>query len=141
MAFYGLRSVELVRAPMGRRSAASVFGRYCAPGTIRLFEQPTPPWQLPGRLEAETARRWERAGAVLTVRQDSGGTLVEWPGDTLRRFMIEEVLLHELGHHVLQHFKGKRPVRVARTADHEAFAERFAARQRRRLAALRQRTP
>jgi hypothetical protein len=35
-----------------------------------------------------------------------------------------------LGHHVLQQYKGKRPVRIARTRDHEAAAERFASRQR-----------
>jgi RNA-splicing ligase RtcB len=48
----------------------------------------------------------------------------------LKHFMLEGVLLHELGHHVLQHYKGKRPVRIARTRDHEAAAERFASRQR-----------
>jgi len=57
-------------------------------------------------------------------------TLVDWPQDTLWRFMLEEVLLHELGHHVLQHHKGKRPERIARTRDHEAFAARFAEKQR-----------
>jgi Zn-dependent peptidase ImmA (M78 family) len=50
--------------------------------------------------------------------------------------MLEEILLHELGHHVLQHEKGKRPERIARTRDHEAFARRFARQLR---AALRQR--
>jgi hypothetical protein len=40
--------------------------------------------------------------------------------------MLFDVLLHEIGHHVLQHGKGKRLVRIARTRDHEAFATRFA---------------
>ena len=40
--------------------------------------------------------------------------------------MLRDVLLHEIGHHVLQHGKGKRGVRIARTRDHEAFATRFA---------------
>jgi hypothetical protein len=57
-------------------------------------------------------------------------TLVDWPADTLRRFILEEVLLHELGHHALQHHKAKRRARIARTKDHEAFAARFAVRQR-----------
>jgi hypothetical protein len=44
--------------------------------------------------------------------------------------MLEEVLLHEIGHHVLQHHTGKRPVRIARTRDHEAFAAAFAEKER-----------
>jgi len=65
---------------------------------------------------------------------DAGATLVDWPETTLRRFMLEEVLLHEIGHHVLQQHTGKRPVRIARTRDHEAFAARFAEKQRAALA-------
>jgi Zn-dependent peptidase ImmA (M78 family) len=55
---------------------------------------------------------------------------VDWPADTLRRFMLEEVLMHELGHHVLQHHKAKRLARIARTKDHETSATLFAIRQR-----------
>jgi Zn-dependent peptidase ImmA (M78 family) len=44
--------------------------------------------------------------------------------------MLFDVLMHEVGHHVIQQYKGKRPARVARTKDHEALAERFAARCR-----------
>src|SRR5947199_189734 len=57
-------------------------------------------------------------------------TSVGWPKAMLQRFMLEEGLLHELGHHLLQHYKGKRPVRIARARDHEAFAARFAEKQR-----------
>ena len=67
---------------------------------------------------------------MLTRLAEVGATLVDWPKDTLRRFMQEKVLLHELGHHVLQHHKGKRPVRVARTRDHESFAARFTEKHR-----------
>ena len=88
------------------------------------------PWRLSGLLKGDVARRLERAGAVVTRLTDVGATLVDWPQDTLRRFMLEHALLHELGHHVLQHYKGKRPLRVARTRDHEAFAARFAEKQR-----------
>ena len=129
-AFYGLRSIELARSPANASISAPVFGRYCAPGRIILFEQPLPPWRVSGLLKGDMARRLERAGAVLTRLTDVGATFVEWPEDALRRFMLEEVLLHELGHHVLQHHKGKRPKRVARTRDHEAFAARFADKQR-----------
>jgi hypothetical protein len=130
VAFYGLRSIELARSPANGSTSAPVFGRYSVPGRIILFEQPMPPWRLSGLLKGDVARRLEHAGAVLTRLPDAGATLVDWPQDTLRRFMLEEVLLHELGHHVLQHHKGKRPVRIARTRDHEAFAARFAEKQR-----------
>ncbi|PWU11213.1 MAG: hypothetical protein C5B50_23845 [Verrucomicrobia bacterium] len=131
---YGLRSVELTRAPVGGGACSLVFGRYEAPGRILLFEQPLPPWRLRGLLVKEQVERLERAGAVVTPIRQLGATLVDWPGDTLKRFMLEEVLLHELGHHVLQHCKAKRRARIARTKDHEAFATLFAAKQRMVLA-------
>ena len=37
-----------------------------------------------------------------------------------------DVLMHEIAHHTFQQYKGKRAARVARTAHHEALAERFA---------------
>ncbi len=51
-------------------------------------------------------------------------------GDMGLPFMIFEVFLHEVGHHILQHNMGKRTERIARTRDHEAFARRFAERYR-----------
>ena len=130
LAFYGLRSVELSRSQADGSTSLPVFGRYALPGRIILFEQPTAPWRLSGLLKREVVRRLERAGARLTLLTDVGATLVDWPQDTLRRFLLEQVLLHELGHHALQHHKGKRPERIARTRDHEAFATRFAEKQR-----------
>ena len=138
VALYGLRSVELARSPANGSISAPVFGRYCAPGRLILFEQPMPPWRLPGLLRGDVAYRLERAGAVVTRLAEVGATLVDWPSDTLRRFMLEEVLLHELGNHVLQHDKGKRSERIARTRDHEAFAVRFA--DKHRLALLKGRS-
>jgi Zn-dependent peptidase ImmA (M78 family) len=44
--------------------------------------------------------------------------------------MLFDVLMHEVGHHLIQHHKGKRQARVARTRDHEAFADAFARRWR-----------
>ena len=130
VAFYGLRSVELARLPSNGSTSAPGFGQYYPPGRIILFEQPMLPWRLSGLLKLDVVRRLESAGAVLTLLSDVGATLVDWLQDTLRRFMLEEVLLHELGHHVLQYHKGKRPERIARTRDHEAFAARFAEKQR-----------
>jgi len=132
-ACYGLRAVELVRQPGRGVETVLRFGCYDAGArAVLLFEQPLAPWHLPGVLPAKSARRLRAAGARVTRQRDWGVTLVEWPEDTLRQFMLEDVLLHELGHHVLQHEKARRG-RVARTQDHEAFAAQFAARQRRRL--------
>ena len=132
VACYGLQSVELGRgaAPDTGKAPSKVlvFGRYHAPGRIVLCEQPLPPWRLPAAVRGQAARRLQRAGAVLTPLAGGGAALVEWPRDTLRIFMLAEVLLHELGHHVLQRDKGKRLARIARTRDHEAFARRLARR-------------
>lgn len=123
---YGLRSIELVRLPDG--GVPLMFGRYETPGRIILFEQPLPPWRLPGRLKREDARRLRRAGAVINLQPGSSATLVEWSRHALEDFMLNDVLLHEVGHHVLQHNKGKRTIRIARSKDHEAFALQYAQR-------------
>lgn len=129
---YGLRSVELVApprpAPAGRDRL--VFGRLVAPGRVLLFAQPVPPWRLAGRLAVADARRLERAGAVLHRHGALGATTVAWPGESLRRFMLHDVLLHEIGHHILQHNAGKRSGVIARTRDHESAAGRFVRRLR-----------
>jgi len=125
IARYGLRSIELARASVDASISALMFGRYCAPGRIILYEQPLPPWRLHGRLPSASLRRFEHAGAIVKTLPALGATLIDWPDDTLRQFVLEDIFLHELGHHVLQHYKGKRLVRIARTHDHEAFANRF----------------
>ena len=134
LAVYGLRSIEFTWVRASNRPASLIFGRYETPGRILLFEQALPPWRLHGRLLKKDINRFERAGARISQVPQSGTTLVDWPADTLRRFMLEEVLLHELGHHVLQHHKGQRLARTARTKDHEAFAALFAMRQQKVLA-------
>ncbi|MDR7327394.1 MULTISPECIES: ImmA/IrrE family metallo-endopeptidase [Catenuloplanes] len=45
----------------------------------------------------------------------------------LQNFMRFDVLLHELGHHVLQH-RARKFYSVRRTSEHERFAEMFARR-------------
>jgi hypothetical protein len=126
IARYGLRSIELARASAGAASSSLAFGRYCAPGRIILFEQPFPPWRIPGLSRGTILRQFQRAGAIVTSLRAVRATLIDWPGDTLRQFMLREIFLHELGHHVLQHYKGKRSVRIARSRDHESSANRFA---------------
>lgn len=117
---YGVRAVKL------RQGAGCgwCFGRLIVPGRIVLFDQPPSPWRLPG-LREDDRRRLEVAGA--TVEAQAGAVLVRWTPDALRDFMLFDVLAHELGHHRLQHHKGKRAVQIARTRDHEVFASWFAA--------------
>lgn len=132
LSVYGLRSIEFVRVPASHELTSLVFGRYETPGRILLFEQAPAPWHFHAKLLTKDVDRFARHGAEVNTMQ-SGVTIVNWPINTLRRFMLEEVVLHELGHHVLQHHKGKRRARIARTKDHEAFASLFAARQQKML--------
>jgi hypothetical protein len=121
--FYGLRSIELVRGPNSAPWELAL-GRLTARGRILLYDQRPSPWRLGGRLDRAQREKLERAGA--RIKFDT----VDWPGETLAHFMLFDVLMHEVGHHVLQHHKGKRAVHIARTSDHEAFADRFARRCR-----------
>jgi hypothetical protein len=132
---YGLRAVRLSVAPRTPRTGTGglLFGRLIVPGVIVLYAQPAPPWVLPGLLPAGERDRLGRAGAGIAQAGGGTQTIVAWPGDTLRRFMLLDVLLHELGHHVLQHERRAPAGRIVRTSDHEAFADRFARRWRERL--------
>lgn len=127
---YGVRTIELLQSGLRYRGGKILFGTLLIPGRIVLYEQPLSPWLLPGRLSAEERDKVCRAGARVESISETTQTIVSWPGDTLRDFMLFDVLMHEIGHHLLQHYKGKRRKRVARTADHEALAERFAVRCR-----------
>lgn len=129
---YGLRAVRLAVAPRAEGEGL-LFGRLIVPGVIVLYAQPVPPWVLPGRLPADGEERLRRAGAEITSLGGGTQTVVSWPGDTLRRFMLYDVLLHEIGHHVLQHERRAPAGRIVRTRDHEAFADQFARRWRERL--------
>jgi hypothetical protein len=102
-----------------------VFARLIAPGEIALYDQPIPPWRFGSRLSRALRKTLATAGAVITV-----DSVVTWPGDTLRRFMLDHVLPHELAHHALQHERRLQNRRGARTRDHEARAGVIAARTR-----------
>jgi hypothetical protein len=137
---YGLGAIDLDGAPERPRAGALLLGRLVSPGRIILYEQPVSPWQLPGILPPPDARRLRRAGATVEVGAGSH-TSVIWPGETLRDFMLFDVLLHEIGHHVAQHESRRPQQRAHRTADHEAYAELFAARCRRLLRDTRMEAP
>lgn len=124
---YGLRGIWLAQAG-GMPSAYGklVLGKLCVPGRIILYEQVIPPWVLPGRLAAKDEERLLRAGAELELLGQDTQTVVHWPDTTLRDFMLFDVLMHELAHHALQQYTGKRSMRVARTKDHEAVADKLA---------------
>jgi hypothetical protein len=126
---YGLRSISLISSAGGPPDRVRL-GGYVAPGRVLLFDQPPSPWQLAGSLSPATIERLVRAGADVDVAADGLRTVVTWPGATLRDFLLFDGLMHEIGHHVLQHARGKRDVRVLRTRDHEELADQFARRCR-----------
>jgi hypothetical protein len=129
MGRYGLRLVELRRRPPSADSSVTLkLGAYQAPGTVILYEQPRSPWLLAGRLAAPDRQRLLAAGALLEDVGNGLQTVVRWPGQTLRTFMLHDVLLHEIGHHCSQWYSGKRPIRKVRTSQHEARAAALAAR-------------
>lgn len=127
---YGLQSISLVSSASRSMGPEILLGAYVAPGRVLLFDQPASPWQLAGRLSDTAIQRLERAGAAVDVADGGLGTTVTWPGDTLRTFVLFDGLMHEIGHHILQHSRGKRGIRILRTKDHEKLADRFAQRCR-----------
>jgi hypothetical protein len=124
LARYGLRSIEL-RQSVGEEDGTLTLARLLVPGRIVLYEQAQPPWLIRAELTQPSTERLERAGAKV----ESGPvvTRIEWPGRSLADFILFDGLMHEIGHHLIQHHKGKRLARVMRTADHERRAEQFAA--------------
>ncbi len=125
---YGLRSIELRDPPSA--PGQLIFGQLVVPGRILLFAQPCAPWAIPGTLPSRDIDRMTRAGAVVEVVDSGVQTIVDWPGDSLRDFFLFDVLMHELGHHVIQQYTGKRRARVMRTKDHERIADLFVRRCR-----------
>ena len=127
---YCLTTISLSRAPQATRNGLPPLGRLSVPGNIIIFEQPIPPWRLSGTVYGKDLMRLSRAGAIVEYHNAADATLVDWTAESLRDFILFEVLLHEVGHHILQHYKGRRAARIARTRDHETFAQNFADRCR-----------
>jgi hypothetical protein len=80
------------------------------------------------RVELYCGLRIERANDVWLGR---------WDADSLRRFILEYLLLHEIGHHVyyLRHPWRRHPTNVSEL-NHERFANAYAHRQRLRLSPI-----
>lgn len=121
-AVYGLRGIELRQQSATR--TGPVVAALRVPGLVLLFEQPVPPWHLSGRLTDVATARLERAGARVASGQV--GTQVDWPGSTLRDYLLFDGLMHEIGHHRIQHAARKQRTRAMRTADHERRADAYA---------------
>ena len=122
---YGLQAVELRQGVPGE---GLCLGRLIVPGRVILFDQLPAPWRLRGVADQGLDRL--RAAGSRIEQLDGTGILAHWPDNSLKHFMLFDVLMHEVGHHLLQHHKGKRLARVARTSDHEASATAFARRCR-----------
>jgi hypothetical protein len=127
-ATYGLRGVEL-RHAVGLHRPGPILATLRVPGVVVLYEQPPPPWTIPGPLTGCSVERLRRAGARVSVslRVTGVATRVDWPADTLRDFMLFDGLMHEIGHHIVQYGAGNRTDPVMRAADHERRADAFAA--------------
>jgi hypothetical protein len=78
--------------------------------------------------DSACAARLEAAGA--RVDEGFGRHTVHWPDGALGAFFLFDVLLHELGHHRVQHASGRLQARVMRTRDHERAAALWAGRWR-----------
>jgi len=130
-AAYGLRGIELRQQPAAGTGPAVAALR--VPGLVLLFEQPAPPWDLSGQLTDVATARLQRAGARVATGQAS--TRVDWPGSSLCDFMLFDGLMHEIGHHMIQHAARKHRTRAMRTADHERRADAYAVRARHAWAA------
>jgi hypothetical protein len=127
---YGLRSIELHPRPLFTTGPSLRLGRLIVPGRIIIYDAPQPPWTIAGRLPPSQYALLSRAGATIQDYGEGVQSVVIWQEKALRAFMLFDILLHEVGHHIIQHHKGKRSARVVRTSDHEAFADLFSERCR-----------
>lgn len=130
LCWYGVREISLMHSSSISTPDKLTFGKLIVPGKVILYEQPIPPWLLSGRIDSTRISAFERAGAKITDSADGARCKIDWDSESLRDFMIFDVLLHEVGHHIVQQFKGKREAQVVRRKEHEALADIFAQRCR-----------
>ena len=110
-----------------------VYGRY---STDRIFLHPFPRKHmvLTYRFEGRPSilNEYERAGAKISFERRCWH--VQFDEESLKRFYLQDVLMHELGHHVdSPNFRSKSDKKA------EGFAEWFASEYGYRLARLRRR--
>ena len=128
-AVYGLRIIRL-RQECLLNPSNMIFAEYVVPGEIHLYAVPAIPWRfafVPSRTDLEA---FARHGASVSIDVDTaqGQTTVFWTPNTLKSYFLVEVLAHEIGHHVLQHNRGKRQAQICRRFDHEACADLYSRR-------------
>ena len=128
--YYGLDTIKLVQGSDNIASGAILLGRLEVPGTILLYDLPESPWVVNERLADTQLLRLQEAGAKIEMLASGAQCRIEWSDVDLRNFYLFDVFMHEIGHHLIQQYKGKRGVRVARTRDHEHYASLFAKRCR-----------
>lgn len=134
--FYGLDSIKLLQgtssfaAASGSGAASILLGRLEVPGCIILYDLPESPWVINDALPDAQIEQLKAAGAEIEIFASGAQTRVSWTDENLKNFFLFDVFMHEVGHHLIQQYKGKRKVRVARTRDHEHYANLFARRCR-----------
>lgn len=127
----GLWAVGLVPAT---RKDSSADGRYffCEKPVVHLYAYPT---TLAHKQPAHV--RWgdiERGFAVelsygMSVEQAGSRYLCVWKREDLHRFIVQHVLLHEIGHHVYHWQRRQRGYAYCpSTTESEQFAEAYARR-------------
>jgi hypothetical protein len=125
---HGLAGVEL-RARVD--SVGVPFGLYRREDrVIILYSLPADEWWMDSILP-DIARSLRAAGAK--VLRHRPGVSIHWTaGAHLAAWLRDEVLAHEIGHHVRNQYAARWP-RAARTVDEEAVADLHARRTKKRL--------
>lgn len=127
----GLVGITLRRVPWRGYDADDSFGYYdphdreislrAFPADLRLYTDQRGPTERERREFDPFCQNWQRG---------RHGWYLQWDEDSLRRFYLYDVLLHEIGHHVAD--RGK-PVGKTRRSANEAFAHDYARHWRRTL--------
>lgn len=127
---HGLKSIGLVEARQAATDGQPTFARLLDTGSILLFEQPKPPWMFSGSLDEGLLVRFREAGAIVTPTDGCTPTLVDWPAETLRDFMIFDVLLQEIVDHVQRRDNAGKNASMTTGEDVASVRQRIATRLR-----------
>ncbi|MDB4969608.1 MAG: hypothetical protein JWN44_5297 [Myxococcales bacterium] len=125
---HGLAAVELRARVDGVGEPFAIYRR--EDRVIILYSLPPDEWWM-GSILPDIARSLRAAGA--TVLRHRPGVSIHWSSSaSLAAWLRDEVLAHEVGHHVRNQYAARWP-RAARTVDEEAVADLHARRTKRRL--------